>query len=470
MRKVCKISVCVLLIFAFACFCAIGLVACNTQLPNSLDMVEGSAPTSLPNRISADDNAVIAAGMAEGADREAVSNAVIRLYNIANESRIQNGTSLMLQESTMWLGGVGKNTTVENIRPMGVVQMRGFTLRTGAEWYNEFVAQVIPGQGVSELMSFFSTMVKINYHTNSEPDAYYFNIMKGESLKSDCTLERFPYESYLLIQPATKYDLQGFKDAANVLDAPNEIYNMEFVPEIIAEDATISHEDGAYKVHFTVDMTADPELLQEWYRLPQKDMSEGGQTIKKYIRYVCDFEVWDNGYAKTYSAEYARDAGFGSGITRDKFNYLWNRREIMAIISDDYRMDDMDVANKLMFNDPGDYIEYYISADIVAAKMPSLYIALIVIGCLAFVAIVARIVVEVLVRKGKLPKLAARRKAKKQKRAAKKLAKKEKSQGYGTPAPEGREDMNATSASEENADGKEADDDHVDDGRPADSD
>ena len=210
-----------------------------------------------------------------------------------------------------------------------------------------------------------------------------------------------------------------------MLDAPNEIYNMKFVKDILADDVSIKHEDGIYKVRFSVDPNADRELLEQWFEKPKKDVAEGGQPLNAYLRYVCDLEVWDNGYAKSYSADYVRDAKMASGVTVDSFSYLWNENEILKIISDDFRLDDVSEHDKNKLNEIDDYIEYYTQLGTVKPSLSPLYIALIVIGCVVFVAIVAAITVEILVRKGKLPKLAARREAKKQKRAAKKAMKKD---------------------------------------------
>ena len=133
--------------------------------------------------------------------------------------------------------------------------------------------------------------------------------------------------------------------------------------------------------------------------------------------------MWNNGYVKSYFAEYARDAGMGSGLTVDKFNYIWKDDEILNVISSDHRIKKEGINDKNTFKTYADYIKYYIDQDIVASTLPPLYIALIVIGAVVFAAIVAVVVVEILVRKGKLPKLAAKREAKKQKRLAKKAAK-----------------------------------------------
>ncbi len=439
MKTIGKRIVCAALVLALMSFALVGLAACNTKYPDEFEMPTGTKP-SLQNRISEQDLAVIEAGLAQGADETAKKNAVIALYNVANSSRIEDNLSLMVQSTLMGIlpfGGISEDYTFESdTPPVGIVNMRGFTLRNGQNWYNEFVAEMLENE-LSFIMAEMTTMVKVNYHLASDPDAYYFNIIKTSQVEADCDIVRFPYSSYKLIQQASKYDLDQYKDKANVLDAPNEIYNMKFVADIIADGATITHENGVYKVHFAVDPKADKALLEEWYRLPQKDMKEGNQEIKAYLRYICDFEVWDNGYAKSYVADYARDAGMGSGITLDKFNYLWNEDEIMDIISSDYRLDDYSILERqsMGLDSVDGYINYYINADIVKGKLQPLYIALIVIACVVAVAIAIVIVIEVLVRKGKLPKLAAKREAAKQKRLQKKEAKKAKKQGEATTDP-----------------------------------
>ncbi len=432
MKNSFKSAICILMTLCILLVALVGFAACDDKAPDyggEFELPVGLKPV-LENRMEASDIDVIDSALAEDADVATKKKAALMLYDIANASRIEDGTSLAVQDSKMGIMGlfdkVKPTTTLASTS--ATVTMHGFTLKNGGDWYGEFVAQVDKDSGyMAELMTMFSTMLKINYHRESAPDDYYFNIIKSSSIEADCGISRFPYSSYKLIKEAEVFDLDAFKNATNILDAPNEIYNMDFCEEILSDDVVISKADGAYKVRFTVDPNADSELLKQWFRMPQKDMQEGGQEIKSYLRYICEFEVWDNGYAKSYYAEYVRDAGMGSGITIDRFNYIWNEQEILNIISDDYRLDKFDALSKNKLNDIDDYLELYMSAGTVNAKMPTLYIALIVIGAVIFAVIVAVIVVEILVRKGKLPKLAAKREARKQKRLAKKAAKKGKS-------------------------------------------
>ncbi len=405
--------------------------------------------------INAEDSALIHSALEDGADAATLKQAAIKLYDIANESRMGNhGASLMLQESYMGIKSLGgsMSANMDFKDAAAIVKMRGFTLKDGEDWYNQFAAAVLGEGSMGGLMQVLgvSTMIKLNYHLSSEPDKYYFNLMNKPSevptYAINCDLDTFPYQSFSVTQEATAYDLDGFKNAVNILDAPNEIYNMEFMPEILGDDVTIKHEDGLYKVHFTVDPNADKELLERWFRLPQKDMKEGNQEIKSYLKYICELEVWDNGYVKSYFAEYARDAGMGSGLTVDKFNYIWKDDEILNIISSDHRLKKEGINDKNILKTYEDYIRYYIDQDIVASTMPPLYIALIVIGAVVFAVIVAVVVVEILIRKGKLPKLAAKREAKKQKSIAKKAAK------NGTAPKTDGEETPETMAEIENAD------------------
>lgn len=416
---------------------------------------QGTRP-SFDSLINAEALAKIDSALEEGADVDLLKQAAITLYDIANESRMgAYGTSLMLQESFMGIKSLGGSLSanMDFKDAMAIVKMRGFTLKDGEEWYNQFAAALQSDGGMGSLMQMLgvSTMIKINYHLASEPDKYYFNLMdkpsEAKTYAINCDRDEFPYQTFSVTQEATAYDLDGFKNAINILNAPNEIYNMEFMPQILGDDVTIEHKDGLYKVHFSVDPNADKELLDRWARMPKKDMEAGGQTLNSYLKYICDLEVWDNGYAKSYYAEYVRDAGFGSGITVDKFNYIWNEKEVFDIISDDFRLDDIDSISKYQLRTAGDYINYYITTEIVKSTLPPLYIALIVIGALVVAAIVAVIVVEILVKMGKLPKLAAKREAKKQKRLSKKTAKK------GNAAETSGEEAAEASAEPEDIDG-----------------
>lgn len=409
--------------------CVMMLAACNNGGGSSSDgdefkLPEGSRP-SLASRISAEDKAIIEAGIGDDASVEQLRAAVIKAYDVANASRIEPNRSLMVQESLMGLkpfGGIKAEDTMDNM--LASVLMHGFTLTAGDVWFNQFAANVYKVADNLDILGTMmgamgSEMMKQSYHTAD--DEYYFVIIKGEEAEVDCEYLRFPYADYRLTKEPQKYEYDEFLEVTHALDAPGEIYNMDFVEDIIADNATIEYvEDGGYwDIHFEVDMSADPELLTNWYRLPQKDMQEGGQSINSYLYYRANFQLWDTGYVKSYHAEYARDAGMASSITIDTFNYLWDEDEIMNIVSDDYRLDDLGELDKLAeFRSLEDYVAYYSNAETVAARMGSTMIIIIVVAAVVAALLIFIIIREILIKTGKMPKTAAKRAARKERRKA----------------------------------------------------
>ena len=103
----------------------------------------------------------------------------------------------------------------------------------------------------------------------------------------------------------------------------------------------------------------------------------------------------------------------------------------MALLKQDQSIDDV---KSLMLRDVEDYIDYYSNPEFVDKELGVLEIVGIVLLVLVIVAIVLTVTIEVLVKKGKLPKIAARRAKKKAKRLAKKQARKDKKLGVASAA------------------------------------
>ena len=133
--------------------------------------------------------------------------------------------------------------------------------------------------------------------------------------------------------------------------------------------------------------------------------------------------MWDNGYAKYFESHSVRNAGMGSGAPIDKYSYIWDENVIEDIIKQDGAIKDTDAMHIRSIED---YVEFKQNPELVARRLTSLEIAGIVIGCVVAVVIAIVVTIEVLVKKGKLQKLAAKREKKKQKRLEKKAAKQEK--------------------------------------------
>jgi len=390
------------------------LTACNGKLgKDDLQLGVGKRP-EFDSLFSAEDSKLINSAIAEGADESVKKAAVMALFNTANKSRKETPLSLMLQNSEMGL------------RFDVPVVMHGFNLKNGDKWYYQLVTEVqSDNELVSGVMQLFAGFLKVAYATGN--GEYYYAMIQGADSECNCKIETFPYADFKLTQDPILYSEENFKKELHYLESMHEINNMQFCEEIIADGSSITYdaEKGIYSVHFEINMNADSELIKKWYAKAQEDMQVSNNSIDCYNYYYADFEVWDNGYAKSFSSHSDRDAGLAGGTPVDKFTYFWTEEEIMALLGDD-----ASIPEGSEFETIDEYVEYYSHPYIVAAKPNKTKIALIAIGsaigALIVIIIAAVITVNVLLKKGKLPRLQAKKDAKKQKKLERKEARKQK--------------------------------------------
>ncbi len=413
-KKILITVLCVIVLSLSAC----SMVACNKdELPSVFEMPQGSRPDKA-SLFSAEDTSTINSALAPDATQEQLKAAVMALYDTANSSRIDTPLSLVVQESDAGID-------------MGNVIMHAFNLRDGDKWYYQLATSVdvFGNPALSAIVSAFAGYLKVGYSTG-DGNYYYFGEL-GPQFKCDCSIPTFPYATFVIpvdenAKPEDKpfanaMTLEEFNSTLNVLKSIHEINNMDFCKEIIADDPVITFSDGVYRVEFAVDtQNADAELLEKWYAMPQKDMQVGGQSIKQYNSYTAVLEVWDNGYAKSFESHADRDAGMASGKPVDRFTYIWDEDEILDLLKQDRSVDNK---TALVLHDVEDYINYYSDPEFVAKELGLIEKAAIVLAAIVAVIIVIVVTVEVLVKKGKLPKLAAHRAGKKAKRLARKQAK-----------------------------------------------
>ena len=412
------------LIVALMATCLLAFAACDKdEVPAEFEMPVGDRPDKA-SLISAEDQAIIDKGLAESAkddddeskDQDAIKAAVMALYNTANRSRIETPISLVVQESDAGIS-------------MGSVVMRAVNVRCGDKWYYQLAASANTDNALLKtILDATASFVKIAY-SDGNGNYYYFNDM-GAKYKSDCNVNTFPYATFVIPDDVTLFDKaltkDEFNEAIHVLSGSiHEINNMDFCAEIIADNAKIKFENGYYTVDFAVDMTSDAELLEKWFAQAKLDMAAGKmpQTLESYNYYTATLEMWDNGYAKYFESHSDRNAGMGSGAPIDKYSYIWDENVIEDIIKQDVAIKDTDAMHIRSIED---YVEFKQNPELVARRLTSLEIAGIVIGCVVAVVIAIVVTIEVLVKKGKLPKLAAKREKNKQKRLEKKAAKQEK--------------------------------------------
>lgn len=411
--------------------CVFALAACNDKndqdVPTSFEMPVGARPDYSALESFTASKAIIDKGVAESAkadsdkDQAAIKAAVMALYTSANESRINTPLSLVVQESDAGID-------------MAKVIMHSFNLRNGDKWYYQLATSVQPASDnkMAQLMAAaaaaFAGYLKVAY-TNGDGN-YWFFAGKGAAYSCDCSVPTFPYAKFEIQEKDHPFEspltLDEFNNKLHVLsNSIHEINNMDFCAEIIADNATITYENGLYTVDFAIDMNSDTELLKKWFAKPQEDMKEGGQKINFYNSYTATLQIWDNGYAKYFESHADRDAGTASGKPVDKYSYVWTEDEILQLVGQDVEIKGKDKHNRLETID--DYIGMYSNPDYVnTIQLGFFEIFGIVVGCIAAVIIVIVVTIEVLVKKGKLPKLAAKREKAKQKRLAKKAAKNEK--------------------------------------------
>lgn len=390
--------------------CALTLVACNSDVNTESDFVmpQGSRP-DYDSLFSVEDKALLDKAVGGEATEDEVKQAVMVLYNTANKSRIETPLSLVVQESNAGIS-------------LANVVMHAYNLRNGDSWYYQLATSVAPAQDseaaklLASIAAGFAGYVKVAY-TLGDGDYWFFS-GKGVEYSCDCSLATFPY-AIIEIQEKdnafeTPYTLDEFNNKVHVLsNSIHEICNVDFSADILADGATITYQDGYYKVTFSVDCDNSGS---DWYRKAQEDMKEGDNSINYYKYYNATLEVWDNGYAKYFHSESDRDAGMASGAPVDDFAYIWGKDEILDIVSTDVNLgENADIA------EVDDYLTFARTHEFVnTARLDTLEIIGIVAGCIAFVVIVIVVVIEVLVKAGKLPKLAQKRADKKAKRLAKK--------------------------------------------------
>lgn len=427
-KKVLSLTLAILIVVA----CVFGLVACNNddgEQHSEFAQLQGGRP-DYASLFTAEDKALIDKAVAGNVTEDEMKAAVIALYTTANNSRINTPKSLVVQES------LANSNAMESVK----ILMHAFNLRDGNKWYYQLATDVDSGDGfIDDLIAEFGAgYLKVGYclgtddNADGETDYYYFGEI-GSQFNCDCSPTTFPYATFAFPEGTHPFQesmtLEEFNDTLNVLQSIHEINNMDFCEEIIADGAKITLEDNVYKVTFSVDMNADGDLLEKWFAMPKKDMAVGGQTLTKYNYYNAVLEVWDNGYAKYFESSADREAGMGGGKPIDKYVYFWNEDEIVELVSSDTAIQAYNENNDEgeQINTVDECLSYYTNHDnfqFVPKKLKMTEIFGIAVGCIAAVIIIIVVTIEVLVKKGKLPKLAKRRADNKAKRLAKKNAKK----------------------------------------------
>ena len=388
------------------------LFACNkdeNKAKHALDLEEGTYPSALPSNFQGDELATVTAGLSSTATSEQVRSAVLAAYKVANRSRKTAENSLMLQ-----------------VTDAGLMYFQGFELKSGNAWYYQ-----LPTESALDPLS--NTLVA--YTLDSE--TFYF-IRLDDGSAPRCKKPNFPYAQFVLTEAPKQYDFQGFKDARFFLDDQLELCNMNFHSvDLIDETSEISYDADkhVYTVKLVVDCTQPQETMAEWYEQTWKEgnkYSPMGAIEERYYKYWnAEIEIWENGYVKyvKYDEKWESDNFIVNSTATSEFKFFYDEDEILAFLKQDPKYAEKTEEEQAEMTTLASFIEMYSNRELQKAPLKPWHIAVIVIGCAIFAVIVIVVTIEILVKKGKLPKLAAKREAAKQKKLAKKQAKAAKKAG-----------------------------------------
>lgn len=431
-----KKFVCISLIVTVLLTSAFLLVACNDDKDNVSStgefLSDVASIVKKPNLETLlgrdDDKAVIQKGVEEAQkpdddtskDQDAIKKAVMLLYNTANDSRLNNeiqkkGTSLMVQRS---LGG----------NAQGRVYMNGFTLQSGGKWYYQLASQAAKGdvagfETIAKIMSPIAGNLQVAYTLDS--NTYNYAYIMGTATQMDCTSNVFPYASFIIpkgSEPKAYENFDAFKKDRNCRDGQLELNNMRIYEDLL-KDCQIKYDsaNGVYLVTFAIDCeNGDKDHLEDFQKNSREDLDIGVKsfTISNTISgWRAELEVWDNGYVRAFRsyedwAMTVKVIGMSVPVEShpsNEFVYVWNNDEITSLLAQDKRLevtlrnsrsDEEKIDHSIAFyanlaQNGGEFVFDFFTFTIALVSS--------VVGAIIIVAIV----LAILFKKGKLPKLQA---------------------------------------------------------------
>lgn len=429
--------VCVSLIIVLLVTSAVLFVACNKEdeVASTGEFLQyvakvANIPSDFESLFDAAAKSVIDKGVTEAQkddddtskDVEAIKDAVMLLYNTANNSRLNNehqkkGVSLMVQRS---LGG----------NEQGRVYMNGFTLQSGGKWYYQLASQAAKGdvagfETIAKIMSPIAGNLQVAYTLDS--NKYNYAYIMGTATQMDCTSNVFPYASFIIPkgeEPKEYENFDAYKADRNCRDGQLELNNMRIYRELL-KDCQISYDSakGCYSVTFAIDCeNGDEELLKDFQANSRLDLDIGVKsfTINNTISgWRAELEVWDNGYVRAFRsyedwAMIVKVIGMNVPVEShpsNEFVYVWNTEDIIKIISQDERLETTLRSNTAAKDNVKieKCIDYYAKL----AQNNSVFVfdwftfSLALAGSVVGAIIIVAIVLAILFKKGKLPKLQA---------------------------------------------------------------
>lgn len=414
-----KKFVCIFAVIIVLCSCTLFFVACNKEeviAPTGdflADVAKISTRPDYESIFSDGDVTLIQKAVDGSATPDEMKDAVLALYNTANRSRISEnkGLSLMVQDS---LGG----------NKMGRVYMHGFTLQKGDKWYYQLVSQAAEGdvagfEGFAELLSPIAGNLQVAY--TSGDGKYHYAYIMGSDTQLDCSPATFPYASYIIPEgdePVVYDSFEAYQAERNCRDSQLELNNMRIYKSLLNDDGLSIEYDASqkfYTLKFSINCTnqKSAEFL-DFQEMSRRDLDTGTflKINNTIVGWRAEVEVWDNGYVKAFrSYENWVMKVLGQNIDsnpQNEFEYLWKADEIVEVISQDERIQSI-METYLGASDEEiieHAIEYY--SDPQSVYVFDWFTFWIALGASILGAIIVVIIIlAILVKVGKLPKLKA---------------------------------------------------------------
>lgn len=380
--------------------------------PEDKNPLFSSEETAFLQQVAADNDGALFDFDNSGEYDNALIRAAMLLYNTANASRINNdGLSLMVQDS---LGG----------NEMGRVYMHGFTLQSGDKWYYQLVSQAAQGdvegfEALADLLQPIAGNLQVAY-TNGDNKYHYAYIM-GSNTQLDCSVPTFPYASFIIPEgdePVVYDGFEAYQAERNCRDSQLELTNMRILPSLLNDEEikiTYNAEEGFYTLCFAIDCDDQSSAdFKEFESMSKLDLDTGTflKINNTIVGWRAEVEIWDNGYAKAFrSYEDWKMRVIGNDIEshpKNEFEYLWNASEIMAVVSQDESFKTVAESYPLASDEEliERAIEFY--SDPQSVYVFDWFTFWIALGAsILGLIVVVIIILAILVKVGKAPKLAA---------------------------------------------------------------
>ena len=308
--------------------------------------------------------------------------------------------------------------------------MNGFTLQSGGKWYYQLASQAAKGdvagfETIARIMSPIAGNLQVAYTLDSQK--YMYAYIMGTATQMDCSSNVFPYATFTIPKGDEPKEYDGFEAYQadrNCRDGQLELNNMRIYRDLL-KDCQISYDaqKQCYTVKFAIECEeGDKEHINDFQAKSRLDLDIGVKsfTINNTISgWHAELEVYKNGYARAFRSYedwqmIVKVIGMNVPVEShpsNEFVYAWNNDEILRIIGGDSRIETTLRTNTLASDDVKieKCIDYYANI----AQNGSVFVfdyftfTLALVGSVVGAMIIVAIVLTILFKKGKLPKLQA---------------------------------------------------------------